>query len=222
MSCLSASLLTLVYTSLIRSCIEYSSATYFSAAPSHLKKLDIIQKIASRILTNSPQGTHSAPLQSLLGLDPLDYRRRKHISKIVDNIMSGRIHPYFQNILSTNAVTSSTLSTNASSFINRSLNNRRFSQFAPLVVQEITQPERTVTRALEPTSVGRSLDTTSSHPYYQHISTVMTTTDSTYTKVAQVGHRGSRIQDTRYSAEFLGFRVTFTVELGLELGLGYG
>ena len=136
--------------------------------------------------------------------------------------MSGRIHPYFQNILSTNAVTSSTLSTNASSFINRSLNNRRFSQFAPLVVQEITQPERTVTRALEPTSVGRSLDTTSSHPYYQHISTVMTTTDSTYTKVAQVGHRGSRIQDTRYSAEFLGFRVTFTVELGLELGLGYG
>ena len=104
--------------------------------------------------------------------------------------MSGRIHPYFQNILSTNAVTSSTLSTNASSFINRSLNSRRFSQFAPLVVQEITQPERTVTRALEPTSVGRSLDTTSSHPYYQHISTVMTTTDSTYTKVAPVGHRG--------------------------------
>ena len=77
-----------------------------------------------------------------------------------------------------------------SSLINRSLNSRRFSQFAPLVVQEITQPERTVTRALEPTSVGRSLDTTSSHPYYQHISTVMTTTDSTYTNVAPVGHRG--------------------------------
>ena len=59
---LPSSLLTLVYTSLIRSYIEYNSATYYSAAPSHLKKLDVIQKIASRILTNSPQGTHSAPL----------------------------------------------------------------------------------------------------------------------------------------------------------------
>src|SRR3989442_5486230 len=134
---LPSSLLTLVYTSLIRTCMEYCSATYFSAAPSHLKKLDIIQKIASRILTNSPQATHSAPLQSLLGLDSLNSRRRKHISKIVTNITSGRIHPYFHNIFTTNFTMSAPLSTNASSFASRSLNSKRFSQFAPLVVQEI-------------------------------------------------------------------------------------
>ena len=156
---LPSSVLTLVYTSLIRSCIEYSSATYFSAAPSHLKKLDIIQKIASRIITNSPQGTHSAPLQVLLGLDSLNSRRQRHIAKIVTNIASGRIHPYFKNILPSNTTMLTPLSTNSSSFSSRSLNSRRFSQFAPLVVQEISQPDCTVTRALEPISVGRSIYT---------------------------------------------------------------
>src|SRR2546425_13356785 len=36
-------LLTLAYTSLIRSYLEYNSATFATAAPTHLKKLDVTQ-----------------------------------------------------------------------------------------------------------------------------------------------------------------------------------
>ena len=53
-SYLPPSLLTLAYISLIRTHLEFCSATFYMAAPSHLKKLDVIQKITSRIITNSP------------------------------------------------------------------------------------------------------------------------------------------------------------------------
>ena len=162
---------------------------YFSAAPSHLKKLDIIQKIASRIITNSPQGTHSAPLQALLGLDSLNSRRQRHIAKIATNIASGRIHPYFKNIFPSNTTMLTPLSTNSTSFSSRSLNSKRFSQFAPLVVQEISQPDCTVTRALEPLSVGRSIYIVSSYPDSQLIPSVITAIDSTSATVAPFGHR---------------------------------
>src|SRR5437867_6186944 len=46
-------LLKLVYTSVIRSHLEYCSATFIHSAPTHLNKLDIIQKIASRIIAGS-------------------------------------------------------------------------------------------------------------------------------------------------------------------------
>src|SRR3954470_5070564 len=91
------SLLTLAYISLIRTHLEFCSATFYMAAPSHLKKLDVIQKIASRIITNSPPCTHSLPLQTLLGLETLSSRRLKHISKIVNAISTNSCHPFFRN-----------------------------------------------------------------------------------------------------------------------------
>ena len=90
-------LLKLVYTSIIRSHLEYSSALIHCAAPTHLAKLDTVQKIASRIITNSDSRAHSAPLETLLGLESLDSRRKKHISDIVADIQRNDSHPYFQD-----------------------------------------------------------------------------------------------------------------------------
>ena len=86
-------LLKMVYTSIIRSHLEYSSALVQCAAPTHLAKLDTVQKIASRIITNSDSRAHSAPLQTLLGLEPLDSRRKKHGDRTIRSriIRSGPI-----------------------------------------------------------------------------------------------------------------------------------
>lgn len=90
-------LLRLTYISLIRSHMEYCSSTFISAAPSHLVKLDVVQKMASRIITNSLPRTHSAPLQLALGLNPLAERRMDHLRTIVENICTNKTHPFFKN-----------------------------------------------------------------------------------------------------------------------------
>src|SRR2546425_8499484 len=82
-------LLRLIYVALIRSQLEYASATFANAASSHLNKLDIVQKIASRIVTGSPAHTHSAPLQLQLALQSLQSRRISHVASIVENILNG-------------------------------------------------------------------------------------------------------------------------------------
>ena len=96
-SSLSRNSLRLVYSSLIRTHLEYCSAVFAHSAPSHLHKLDIIQKIASRIIMNTDRQAHAAPLLEALGLAPLSDRRTKHIECIVTNIVTGRAHPFFQN-----------------------------------------------------------------------------------------------------------------------------
>src|SRR5437867_2762007 len=53
------------------------------------KKLDVIQRISSRIITNSPAQSHSAPFQLMLGLDAL-----YHVIPLVGKIVSERTHPY--------------------------------------------------------------------------------------------------------------------------------
>ena len=90
-------LLKLVYTALIRSHLEYCSATFFKSANTHLNKLDVIQKIALRIITGSTPQTHSAPLQLQLGLDSLTIRRRDHVISLVENVMKRKAHPHFNN-----------------------------------------------------------------------------------------------------------------------------
>ena len=132
-------LLTLAYISLIRSQLEYNSATFFMAAPTHLKKLDIIQKIASRIITSSPPGTHSTPLQVSLGLEPLVERRRNHIAKLVDAINTGLSHPFFENCFS--LVVDPTLSFVTKSV--KSLDRKRFCHFAAKVYLEVSKKECT-------------------------------------------------------------------------------
>ena len=49
------SLLKLAYTSVIHSHLEYGSAVFATAAVTHLKKLDVIQRIAARIIFGLPR-----------------------------------------------------------------------------------------------------------------------------------------------------------------------
>lgn len=94
-------LLRLSYESLVRSQLEYCSAVFASAAPTHLHKLDIIQKIASRIITRSERCAHSAPLLESLGLESLLERRNAHIIDLVKQFISGNCHPAMTTLLAT-------------------------------------------------------------------------------------------------------------------------
>jgi len=106
-SYLTRDLLKLAYVSLIRSHLEYASVLFAGAAPTHLHKLDVIQKVASRIITGSDSRAHSSSLQLLLGLEPLEERRRRmRILSIIDDIKERKIHPFYQGYLEDNEATS--------------------------------------------------------------------------------------------------------------------
>ena len=145
-------LLKLAYTSLIRSQLEYCSAVFTTAAPSHLTKLDVIQKMASRIVMNADSRAHSEPLLTALSLESLESRRKQHVSKIVEKILGGRIHPYFKDFLN-NADCESTCA--------KIIDKKRFSYLGKLTLQKKLELEATTTRGLQSTSTGR---TTTSAP----------------------------------------------------------
>ena len=90
---LPTSLLRLAYISLVRSLLEYASATFVSASATQLNKLEVVQKMASRIICQVPRLTHSAPLLDSLHLESLGKRREDHVIKLVDDILNGRTHP---------------------------------------------------------------------------------------------------------------------------------
>ena len=125
-------LLKMAYVSLIRPHLEFSSAIFASSATTHLNKLDVIQKVASRIICGAPSQAHSAPLQLALGLESLESRRVDHVVKFVDNILSGNCHPVFQDFF--------TLSTNGevvSGIVSRSrLGSKRFKVYGPKVYND--------------------------------------------------------------------------------------
>ena len=75
---LTTDLLKISYVALIRTQLEYCSAILASAASSHLKKLDVIQKMASRIVCRAPRNSHSAHLLERLQLEPLHRDRQKN------------------------------------------------------------------------------------------------------------------------------------------------
>jgi hypothetical protein len=85
------------YVALVRSQLEYASAVFATSAKTHLKKLDTIQKIASRIITGSPRNAHSAPLQESLRLDSLESRRLEHVVKLVESMVEDKSHPTFND-----------------------------------------------------------------------------------------------------------------------------
>ena len=184
-SYLPPSLLTLIYTSVIRSYLEYNSAVYATAAPTHLNKLQTIQKIASRIITNSPPLTHSAPLQLLLGLDPLEFRRSKHVVNLVEKIISGRTHPFFHDFFSPLSTTPS-----FSAVCNKNLDKKRFSRFGLRFYNDKAKVSCTNSRALELVSVGRSLATSQSQMLFTANSTVSSSTGLSDDNVAPFSHRG--------------------------------
>jgi hypothetical protein len=88
-------LLKMAYVALIRSRLEYACGTFAPAAKTHLAKMDIIQKMASRVITGSHYLAHSAPLQDRLGLESLESRRNAHVLKLISNILDEQCHPAF-------------------------------------------------------------------------------------------------------------------------------
>src|SRR5437867_3291260 len=64
----------------------------------HFCLLEVIQKIASRIICNEKRDAHAAPLLQKLGLQSLEKRRETKILKTVDNILSNNCHPHLANM----------------------------------------------------------------------------------------------------------------------------
>ena len=86
------SMLPMMFNSLVRSHMERCSSVFFRASKTHLKKLDVIQKMAARILKHKPRNTHAAPLLDDLGLENLDVRRERHLQGIVSKCAMKRAH----------------------------------------------------------------------------------------------------------------------------------
>ena len=125
-------ILNLVYISLIRSHLEYCSSVFVNSAQTHLGRLDVVQKIASRVITGSSSMTHSAPLQAQLGLHSLHARILNHVVMTVDHILNGISHPYFRDFFSQKN------NAQVTSASNKNLQKKRFSNFGLLIHNENT------------------------------------------------------------------------------------
>jgi retron-type reverse transcriptase len=86
-------LLRMTYIALIRSHLEYASALYLPVAETHLKKLDVIERKAARIIFGLPRDAHAAPLLKELKLDSLESRRSARVRKLVGSIIARDCHP---------------------------------------------------------------------------------------------------------------------------------
>jgi len=163
-------LLKLTYCSLIRSQLEYSSAVFAMAAPTHLSKLDTIQKIASRIITSSDSRAHSAPLLELLDLDQLQTRRLAHVASVVSSVLEGRSHPYFTGFFNS--------TDNSKDAVTRQLPSRvlakRFSSFGKTMYDKFHTPNLSLTPYLQSMSTGRPL----SHSLLVHSAQAQTTVNN--------------------------------------------
>ena len=83
----------LVYVALVRSNLEYASAVLAPSSRTQLEKLDVIQRIAARIILGLPRDAHAAPLLETLNLPSLESRRIEHIADLVQAALDERCHP---------------------------------------------------------------------------------------------------------------------------------
>ena len=137
---LSKELMRLTYVALIRSHLEYSSAIFASAAPTQLKRLDIIQKIAARVICGATRDAHAAPLLQSLQLDSLEARRQHHAITLVQNILSGNCHPSLIGLFKLDS--DGKVSNEESSRIK--FGRKRFSIYAKYLVNSSTLAQVTV------------------------------------------------------------------------------
>ena len=72
-------------------------------AKTHLKKLDVIQRSAARIIHGLPRDAHAAPLLEALQLQSLESRRTDHVAKIVSSVLDGTCHPALKDLFKTGA-----------------------------------------------------------------------------------------------------------------------
>jgi Reverse transcriptase (RNA-dependent DNA polymerase) len=123
---LSRDLLRLAYISLIRSHLEYCSAIFSTASNTQLLKLDVIQKMAARVISGVPRNAHSAPLLANLKLEPLSDRRSNHAISLAKSFLSGECHPALKEMF--RSTLDGRIDNDISSRIR--IGNRRFSEFA--------------------------------------------------------------------------------------------
>jgi len=76
-----------LYTSLVRSILDYDSPVYGPASASHLKLLDPIQNSALRIATGAFRTSPAASLCADTGIPPLHYRRLTLTAKFLTTIL---------------------------------------------------------------------------------------------------------------------------------------
>ena len=95
-------LLKLAYEAMVRSHLEYSSGVFAGLAETHSKKLETVQKIAARIISNAPRDAHAAPIIEALGLQSLHDRRKKHLLKLTNDILSCDTHPGLYDLMELN------------------------------------------------------------------------------------------------------------------------
>ena len=95
--------LTMLYTTLVRSKIDYASFLYSSAAKTHLEKLDRIQYRAIRIIIGNMKCTLSDNLEIEANIMPLKYRREQlalqyfgKACRISDHIIKGLYDDSFE------------------------------------------------------------------------------------------------------------------------------
>ena len=72
--------------------MEYASAVIAPCSRSQLDKLEVIQRIAARIIMGLPHDAHAAPLLEALRLPSLEIRRREHVAALVEKALSGLGH----------------------------------------------------------------------------------------------------------------------------------
>ena len=118
-------ILKLAYIALVRSVLEYCSCLLFPISKTNQKKLETVQKIASRIICNAPRRTHAEPLLQSLQLQTLSDRRELHVLKIVEQILKGNCHPAIADML-TETTTEKLMETKCRTAVGR----RRFGIFA--------------------------------------------------------------------------------------------
>src|SRR6267154_3284991 len=80
-------LLKLVYTSLVRQHLDYCNLVTAGASKTTLNKLEVIQKMSSRIICNEKRDAHAAPLLLSLGLQTIEDRKERKILKTVHKIL---------------------------------------------------------------------------------------------------------------------------------------
>ena len=90
-------LLRLAYISLVRSHLEYASAVLAPYSRTQLDRLEVIQKIAARIIMGLPRDAHAVPLLHALRLPPLETRRKEHVADLVGSTIAGLCRPALLN-----------------------------------------------------------------------------------------------------------------------------
>ena len=139
------------YIALARSHLEYASAIFMSASKTQLKKLDTIQKVASRVIYRVPRDTHSKPLLAALRLDTLESRRNEHAIQIIEAILDRSTHPALAHMFTLGKDGGIENSNSA----RIQLGDRRFSSFSKNIYNSARAPPHAPTQpSRSPRSLG--------------------------------------------------------------------